>query len=226
MATAPFIKHVGRSSGTGQRLSVVFMSLPDDPENALVVFSDSLPERYHDAFMEAIESPEGQNTNNLYEVLGRKVFWHGKTMLDTLHIEGHLKKVATDQIIMTPNTQTNVALNEINDAMETVEPEPVSESIEAEAPQSRVDSNVASSQQDENVAIARNLIIQADLLAADAEAKRQEAYKYDPNLKPKAPKTKAAPKSKVRVNTKSDNSVASTSVPKTRGRPKKTVDLS
>lgn len=217
MATAPFIKHVGRSAGTGQRLSVVFMSLPDDPENALVVYSDSLPERYHDAVMEAIESNEGQNTNNLYEVFARKVFWHGKTMLDTLHTEGHLKKIRTDQIIMTPNTQTNVPLNEINDAMNAEEAPVEATDASADAPKSRVDANVESSQQDENVAIARNLIIQADLLAADAEAKRQEAYKYDPTLKPKAAK---ATKSKVRVNTKSE---ATTGVPKTRGRPKKTA---
>lgn len=42
MAKAPFIKHVGRHSGTGQRISVVFMQLPDDINNALVVYSDSL----------------------------------------------------------------------------------------------------------------------------------------------------------------------------------------
>ena len=65
-----FVKHVGRHSGTGQRLSVVFMQLPDEQENALVVYSDTLPDRYHDSFMEAIESNEGQAANSLYEVLG------------------------------------------------------------------------------------------------------------------------------------------------------------
>jgi len=46
-----FIKHVGRHAGTGQRLSVAFLQLPDDKENSLVVYSDSLPDRYHDDFM-------------------------------------------------------------------------------------------------------------------------------------------------------------------------------
>ena len=210
MAKAPFIKHVGRHSGTGQRISVVFMQLPDDINNALVVYSDSLPDRYHDAYMEAIESNEGQNTNNLYEVLSRKVFFHGKTMLDTLHKEGHLKKVPTEQIIMTPNTQTNVPLNEINDAM-NADDTAVSEPVNTES-KSRIDSNVESSKQDENKQIAQNLMVQANLLESDTMAKRQEAYKYDPSLKPKEAK------SKVRVTTGT-----SADAPKKRGRPKKSV---
>jgi hypothetical protein len=76
---------------------------------------------------------------------------------------------------------------------------------------SQVDANVAESQQDENKAIAQNLMIQANLLQQDADAKRKEAYTYDPSL---APKTEAKPK--VRV-TKAKTSDA----PKKRGRPKK-----
>lgn len=207
-----FLKHVGRHEGTGQRLSVVFLQLPDDKENALVVYSDSLPDRYHDDFMQAVESPEGQQSANLYEVLGRKVFWHGTTMLDTLHKEGHLVKIPTGSIIMTPNSNTNVPLNDILAQMDADEMEiPATNDTTQTPAESQVDANVAESQQDENKAIAQNLLIQANLLQQDAEAKRQEAYKYDPTL---APKTEAKPK--VRV-TKAKTSDA----PKKRGRPKK-----
>jgi len=214
MATAPFIKHVGRHAGTGQRLSVVFMSLPDEPDSALAVYSDTLPDRYHDSYMEAIESNEGQSTNNLYEVLSRKVFWHGKVMLDTLHSEGHLSKIPTNQIIMTPNTQTNVPLNEINDAMNSTEDTTV-ENVEPQ--ESRIDSNVKLSKDDENKQIAWNLLVQANLLAAEAEVKRQEAYKYDASLMPKTKKS-AKPKAKAAVDTS-----AIPDVPKKRGRPRKSV---
>jgi len=214
MARAPFIKHVGRHAGTGQRLSVVFMSLPDEPDSALAVYSDTLPDRYHDSYMEAIESNEGQSTNNLYEVLSRKVFWHGKVMLDTLHSEGHLSKIPTNQIIMTPNTQTNVPLNEINDAMNSTEDTTV-ENVEPQ--ESRIDSNVKLSKDDENKQIAWNLLVQANLLAAEAEAKRQEAYKYDASLMPKTKKS-AKPKAKAAVDTS-----AIPDVPKKRGRPRKSV---
>lgn len=207
---AKFLKHVGRHDGTGQRLSTVFMQLPDDKDYALVVYSDSLPDRYHDAYMEAIESPEGQATNNLYEVLTRKVFWHGTPMLETLHKEGHLKKLPTNSIIMTPNSNTNIRLSEILEQMDQINsdtPAPVEEVPASTS--SRVDANVEDSKKDENRAIAQNLIIQANLLEQDAIAKREEAYKYDPSLRP------SEAKPKVRVTK------ANTDAPKKRGRPKK-----
>jgi len=208
-----FLKHVGRHSGTGQRLSVVFLQLPDEKENALVVYSDSLPDRYHDSFMEAVESPEGQASQNLFEVLTRKVFWHGTPMLETLHKEGLLRKVPTSAVIMQPNSNTEVPLNDILAEMDGIEvvDTPVNDMTQTPEP-SQVDTNVEESKQDENKQIAQNLMIQAQLLEQDAVAKREEAYKYDPSLKP------AEKKSKVRVTSGEDK-------PKRgRGRPRKNAE--
>lgn len=212
---ATFLKHVGRNEGTGQRLSVVFLQLPDDKDNALVVYSDSLPDRYHDDFMQAVESPEGQAGTNLYEVLSRKVFWHGTTMLETLHKEGHLVKVPTSNIIMTPNSNTNVPLNDILAQLDNPTPEetPVNDATQTPA-DSQVDANVEESKQDENKQIAQNLLIQAQLLEQDATAKREEAYKYDPSLRP------VEAKSKVRVTTGAKKSTAKRGP----GRPKKVAE--
>lgn len=206
-----FLKHVGRHAGTGQRLVVVFLQLPDEKENALVVYSDSLPDRYHDALMEAVESPEGQAATGLYEVLTRKVFWHGTPMLQTLHQEGILRKVPTSAVIMTPNSNTSVPLDDIlsqMDGTEVVET-PVNDTTQTPE-RSQVDTNVDESKQDENRQIAQNLMVQAQLLEQDAVAKREEAYKYDPSLRP------SETKAKVRVTK------AESDAPKKRGRPKKT----
>lgn len=206
-----FLKHVGRHAGTGQRLVVVFLQLPDEKENALVVYSDSLPDRYHDALMEAVESPEGQAATGLYEVLTRKVFWHGTPMLQTLHQEGILRKVPTSAVIMTPNSNTSVPLDDIlsqMDGAEVVET-PVNDTTQTPE-RSQVDTNVDESKQDENRQIAQNLMVQAQLLEQDAVAKREEAYKYDPSLRP------SETKAKVRVTK------AESDAPKKRGRPKKT----
>ena len=205
-----FLKHVGRHAGTGQRLVVVFLQLPDEKENALCVYSDSLPDRYHDALMEAVESPEGQAATGLYEVLTRKVFWHGTPMLQTLHQENILRKVPTASIIMTPNSNTSVPVNDILEQMseEGTAEVPVNDTTQTPEP-SQVDTNVEESKQDENRQIAQNLMIQAQLLEQDAVAKREEAYKYDPSLRP------TETKSKVRVTK------AQTDAPKKRGRPKK-----
>lgn len=208
-----FLKHVGRHAGTGQRLVVVFLQLPDEKENALVVYSDSLPDRYHDALMEAVESPEGQAATGLYEVLTRKVFWHGTPMLQTLHQEGILRKVPTSAVIMTPNSNTSVPLDDILAQMDGIEvaKEPTATNDTTQTrKRSQVDTNVDESKQDENRQIAQNLMVQAQLLEQDAIAKREEAYKYDPSLRP------SETKAKVRV-TKAESDAT-----KKRGRPKKT----
>jgi hypothetical protein len=212
-----FLKHVGRHSGTGQRLSVAFLQLPDDKENALVVYSDSLPDRYHQDFMAAVESNEGQAAKSLYEVLARKVFWHGTTMLETLHKENHLVKIPTSQIIMTPNSNTSIPLNDILAQMDGFE---VSEDAIADndttqtVTESQVDINVDESKKDENKQIAQNLLVQAQLLEEDAKRKRAEAYKYDPSLAPKESKVTITPASEDGEPTKKRG----------RGRPPKTVE--
>lgn len=198
-----FLKHVGRHANTGQRLIVVFMELPDEPDQALVLYSDSLPDRYHQSLMEAVESPEGQASKQFYEVMTRKVFWHGTPMLQTMHQERFLVKVPTKDVIMTPNSNNSIPLNELNEQLhssdEQVESTDTSvDEVPVVEEKSRVDTNVEESKLEESKQIAQNLMIQAELLEKDAEAKRQEAYKYDPSLKTEAvketPKKRGRPK--------------------------------
>jgi len=179
-----FIKHIGTHKGTNQRLSVVFLQLPDDKENALVVYSDSLPDKYHDDFMAAIESQEGQKSIQLYEVLSRKLFWHGSTMLDTLHKEGLMEKMPTSSIIMTPNNQTSIPLDELLTQMATIEPVVDTGPTVQERMEQQVDSSLA----DDNKMIAQNLLIQAVMLEEEAVKKRAEAVTFDPSLSEKAKK--------------------------------------
>jgi hypothetical protein len=181
-------KHIGRHKGTGQRLSVVFMQLPDEKDQALVVYSDQLPDKYHDDFMTAIESPECQNAKVLYEGLQRNVFWHGNPMLDTLHKEGFLKKVPTSSVVMMPNPQQQVPLDDILAQMAKIEaenPTPAKGNTETNAGE-RVQEQVDQSLGEDNKAIAQNLLMQAVLLEKEAEKKREEAVKYDPSLAEKA----------------------------------------
>ena len=185
---AVMTKHIGRHKGTGQRLSVVFMQLPDEKDQALVVYSDQLPDKYHDDFMTAIESPECQNAKVLYEGLQRKVFWHGNPMLDTLHKEGFLKKVPTSSVVMMPTPQQQVPLDDILAQMAKIEaenPTPAEGNTETNAGE-RVQEQVDQSLGEDNKAIAQNLLMQAVLLEKEAEKKREEAVKYDPSLTEKA----------------------------------------
>jgi hypothetical protein len=188
---AAFIKHVGKHKGTSTRLSVVFMRLPDEPESALAVYSDSLPDKYHDDFMSAIESKEGQAAKELYEVLSRKVFWNGQTMLDTLHREGLLHKIPCDSIIMTPNPSTSLPLpdlltqmDEITGGKATNSPEEMGQQTFSENVQEQIDMDAVGN----NKKIAQNLLTQAVMLENEATRKRTEAVRFDPSLAEKAEK--------------------------------------
>jgi len=183
-----FLKHIGTHKGTNQRLSVVFLQLPDDKENALVVYSDSLPDKYHDDFMSAVESQEGQKSAQLYEVLTRKLFWHGSTMLDTLHKEGLLVKMPTSSITMTPNGQTQIALDDLIEQMGDLEMGNVTEDVSQVDPGTRISDNVDATLGEDNKMIAQNLLQQAILLEEEAVKKRAEAVKFDPSLLEKASK--------------------------------------
>lgn len=185
---ANFIKHVGTHKGTNTRLSVVFLRLPDEPDYALVAYSDSLPDKYHDDFMSALESPEGQSSKELYEVLSRKVFWNGNNMLETLHKEGLLKKTSIDSIIMTPNSTINMPLADLLKQMDEIAAGAKRPQDEGQTVQERITEQVDMSLEEDNKKIAQNLLIQAVMLEEEATKKRAEAVKYDPSLTEKAEK--------------------------------------
>jgi len=134
--------------------------------------------------MAAIESQEGQKSTQLYEVLSRKLFWHGSTMLDTLHKEGLMEKMPTSSIIMTPNNQTSIPLDELLTQMATIEPVVDTGPTVQERMEQQVDSSLA----DDNKMIAQNLLIQAVMLEEEAVKKRAEAVTFDPSLSEKAKK--------------------------------------
>jgi hypothetical protein len=108
------MKHVGKMKNNSARLAVVYRTLPGDPYSALVVGTQGLGDSYHDTLMNLLESPAGQQANELADVLATRRFPDGSVMLGYLHQNGHLKKVSTNMVLMTPDTQTQLPLDELN----------------------------------------------------------------------------------------------------------------
>lgn len=108
------MKHVGKMKNNGAKVAVVYRTLPGDAYHALVVGTGILGESYHNSLMSIIEEPSGQQANELADILAVRNFPDGNTMLGWLHIRGHLKKVPTDSVLMTPNPQTSISLDELN----------------------------------------------------------------------------------------------------------------
>lgn len=154
-------RHIGRVTNTGANCVVVFLMLPGDEDNALIIESESLPPKYSDLFAEAIMSREAQEEPELSKVLSRKIFADGATILNTLHNEGYLVKMPIDNITMLPTRSQAVALRDIINAMN---PETAKKSV------------------DVSKDFAKTKMAEAKRLEAEAKKLKLEAYKLNPKL--------------------------------------------
>lgn len=108
------LKHVGRIKDTGKKVLVAFRTLPGDAYSCLVVPTENLPDEYHNAIINLVESPAAQQSYEFAEALDRTQFPDGSRMLPFLHANGRLVKVSTAQVEMTPVIGASVMLSELN----------------------------------------------------------------------------------------------------------------
>ena len=106
------IKHIGKQGD--RKVAIVFREVPGEEHMALVIYPETMPVAFHDSIMRVIESPEGQGAENLGDALFRNLLPDGRPMLQTLHVEGMIKKVQTKQVVVTPTATSHVNLDEMN----------------------------------------------------------------------------------------------------------------
>lgn len=109
---AKFLKHVGKHGD--RKVAVVFREIPGETHMCLVVYTQLLNQNIHDPMIATIESDLGQASENLADALNRSYTKDGQIILQVLHREGMLKKVQTEQIVMTPAPNQSIRLNELN----------------------------------------------------------------------------------------------------------------
>lgn len=107
-----FLKHVGKQGD--RKVAIIFREIPGEPHMCLVTFTETLNQHIHDPLIRCIESDIGQHAESLSDALHRTLGLDGQPILQTLHREGLLKKVNTENIIVTPNSQTKIKLSELN----------------------------------------------------------------------------------------------------------------
>jgi len=107
-----FTRHVGKHGD--RKVAVIFREVPGEPHMCLVTYTETINQHIHDPMIRCIESDIGQNSENLADALNRSYTQDGRPILQTLHMEGQLKKVNTEQIVMTPAPNTRIKLNELN----------------------------------------------------------------------------------------------------------------
>lgn len=108
------LKHVGKMKHNGAKVCIVYRTLPGDAYSALVVGSSTLTDAYHNSLMNEVESAQGQQANELGDHLSSRYFTDGANMLEQLHVTGKLVKVPTSNVMVTPDTSTEISLDELN----------------------------------------------------------------------------------------------------------------
>ena len=195
------LKHTGQLNNTGKNVVVVFMQLPEDKDHALVIDTDALPDMYNEALRRIVESQEAQQSKNLADVLSRRMSPDGsnQTMLQKFHMGGRLTKTPISNVTMVPRRGVRWPLTEVISAMTNQEDLPqgfddLDAETKAEVAANLKRFNVHESNLTGETAAgissqASSLLEMAKMLEADAQAKREQAYRMDPSLKPSAKKS-------------------------------------
>jgi hypothetical protein len=108
------LKHVGRVIASNKKCIVAYRTLPGDAHYCLIVPTENLPDIYHDALINLVESPAGQSAYEFAEAMDRTQFPDGSRMLPALHGSGRLIKIATSAVEMIPASGTTILLSELN----------------------------------------------------------------------------------------------------------------
>jgi len=124
------------------------------------------------------------------------MFSDGINMLVKLNNRGYLKKYSTDEIIMTPNTHTNIKLSEINEVIrkqksgmsqDDIANSMVDDTDQPPRTQSSSQNTPPAPTADilDDTAIAKTMLSQAETYELEVKRLREEAYAMAPALKPK-----------------------------------------
>jgi hypothetical protein len=109
-------KHIGELKQDHAKVAILFRTVPGEPESCLVIGPKFLSDIQHNDFMKSLESPEGQASFELGTYLARQKFSDGTNMLAILHADNFIKKMKTENVIVTygPGEEGKIALDKLN----------------------------------------------------------------------------------------------------------------
>lgn len=195
------MKHIGFLKKTNAKVVVIYKTIPGDADSCLVVDRDALRPFEEDIIIPYLESPQGQEAFDFGDYLSTRSMPlddNGEnlpganidpndpvavasvkqtTVLAYLHAKGLLIKQPTVNVIMTPESNVTMPLNELNQmiadqrGVKTYDLAPKDPTnLPKDDPQKTEAKNI--------LARAERLIIQADEL-------KEKAYKLDESLRPR-----------------------------------------
>ena len=202
------MKHVGRHNN--ERVVILYKTVPGEEHMALVAYSGRLPAMIHDEVMKCLESDVGQQAKEFSDALFRQTMADGRNTLSALHEEQMIKKVPTNQVIVTPQQGSQVRLDELNEILKKmeageeaikemaeldaqrgvrdpnkVEPREVGEPANTRSAPAQVQASADGALTDVDIAKgyrdqATRMQVEAKAMLAEAERLTKEASKLDP----------------------------------------------
>lgn len=111
------LKHIGRVKTNQRKVVVAYRTVPNEPEQCIVVTTENLMADEHDTLMKLVESNAGQTAYEFSEAMARAVLPDGRNMLASFHVTGKMVKMPTNLVEMTPDMKTVILLSELNQAI-------------------------------------------------------------------------------------------------------------
>lgn len=187
------MKHIGFVKKTNSKVIVIYKTIPGDPDSCLVVDRDALRPFEEDQIIPQLESKDGQDAFDFGDLLARRKMpvdamvdqageevaqsVTGVSVLQYLHSKGMLIKLPTYNVVMTPESNVQVPLNELNQLIADQRGVKVSDL----APKDPTNLPKDDPQKIE----AKNILGRAERLILQAEELKERAYKLDESLRPK-----------------------------------------
>ena len=193
------LKHVGRMANNQRRVVVAYKVVPGEPENCIVVTTENLAAEEHDTLMKLVESPAGQESDDLATAMARTPLPDGSNMLARFHTTGKMVKVPTTSVQMVPNRNTTILLSELNEAIAQQKGVTVADLAAGNATKQAPQAEVVATSETANIEavvpstdgvltdeqIAAKFRSDADRLSKEAAALRRQAEELVPTVKKK-----------------------------------------
>jgi len=110
--------------GTNKVTIVMHKMLPPDEHMCLVIYDQKCPPRYYNEIDKLLNNPATFEHKELATSLENTFLNDGRNLAKALYEEGHLKKVATQNIFVTPygyDSKHKMRLSELNEILEKIE---------------------------------------------------------------------------------------------------------
>lgn len=196
------MKHIGFLKKTNAKVIVVYKTIPGDANSCLVIDKDSLRPFEEDIIIPHLESPEGQKSFDFGDYLATRSMprdditgenlpgssnnatdpvavanTQQTTVLEYLHAKGMLIKQSTNNVVMTPEPNITMVLDELNKMI-------------ADQRGVRIDDLAVKDptnlpKDDPQKTEAKNILMRAERMIVQADELKERAYQLDQSLRPK-----------------------------------------